>query len=181
VKILAYIKLEVNMQKEIDGYEDYLISDDGRVFSKKRQIYLKDADRGTGYRFVSLYKNGNVKKFLIHRLMALAFLPNPKNKPAVNHKNGIKTDNRLENLEWSTNAQNIQHAWRSGLNETTREAVKEAQSKKVICVETGQIFNSAREASGFLGLNDKAVSNSIYQNCKSGGFHWLLYKGELND
>lgn len=68
------------------------------------------------YLQVSLCKNGKSKIFRLHRLLALAFIPNPLNKPEVNHKNGIKTDNRLSNLEWATKPENAQHAFDMGLH-----------------------------------------------------------------
>lgn len=75
---------------------------------------------------VHLCGNGKSKTFLLHRLVAHAFIPNPQNKPCVNHKNGNGFDNRVENLEWVTNSENIKHAWRTGLmNDSTRKKMSE--------------------------------------------------------
>ena len=68
-----------------------------------------------GYSYVVLYKNKKRKHFKVHRLVAMAFLKNPKNKPEVNHKQGIKSDNRVTELEWNTTSENVQHAYDTGL------------------------------------------------------------------
>ena len=87
--------------KDIKGYEGlYAITTEGDVYSYKRKKFLKPADNGTGYLFVILHKDGKVKNYKIHRLVAEAYLPNPNNLPQVNHKDENKTNNCLQNLEW---------------------------------------------------------------------------------
>lgn len=111
--------------KDIKGYEGlYQITDQGDVISlpKKRynagknnkpQFYeqrvLKKETTKKGYLRVMLANFGKYKKYYVHRLVAIAFLDNPKNKPQVNHKNLNKTDNSVDNLEWVTNKENYQH------------------------------------------------------------------------
>lgn len=113
--------------KPIEGYEDYLVSNLGRVKSLKfgKEKILSPGHNGWGYLDVGLCKNGQKKHQLVHRLVALAFIPNPKNLPEVNHKNEDKTNNRADNLEWVSSKENINYGTR-----TLRAAEK--LSKKIL-------------------------------------------------
>ncbi len=89
--------------KPVVGFEDtYLVSDKGQVWSVRNKKILKPKLMKTGYCRVSLSVNGYREDLLIHRIVALAFITNPNDKPTVNHINEYKTDNRVENLEWAT-------------------------------------------------------------------------------
>jgi hypothetical protein len=107
--------------KDIDGYEGiYQISTMGRVkrlvgYSCKRERILKPCPNGRGYLHVGVLKNGKRKNLRIHRSVAVIFIPNPENKPQVNHIDGVKTNNRIDNLEWNTASENIIHAHANGL------------------------------------------------------------------
>ena len=108
--------------KEIPGYDgDYQVSNLGRIRSFKKwndgrkSRILKPSTNSYGYHFVMLSKNGKQTPKTIHRLIAKAFIPNPKNKRTINHKNGDKADNKIENLEWATYSENHKHAFKNGL------------------------------------------------------------------
>jgi hypothetical protein len=92
--------------KFIRGYEKYMISDEGRIFSIKRNKFLKPFINSFGYYCVDLRSNGIRKSFKIHRLVGIHFLENHENKKCIDHVNNIRTDNRLENLRWCSHTEN---------------------------------------------------------------------------
>ena len=158
-------------------FSKYEVSTEGRVRSLnyyghgKTQILELTEDKN-GYYQISLYSNDNIRKTRkVHRLVAFTFpdkIPNdnPTEKTQVNHINENKHDNRVENLEWVTPKQNMQHGTR-----TERQA--KSKSKKVLCVETGVIYESIVECARQTGL----PKSSIWRCCNNknktcGGFHW---------
>ena len=106
--------------KDVIGYEGlYQVSNMGRVKSlrkgKRFNKIMKQTPNYKGYLEISFCVKGKDKKFKVHRLVAMAFIPNIDNKPLVNHKNGNKQDNIFSNLEWVTHGENLKHAYDSGL------------------------------------------------------------------
>jgi hypothetical protein len=119
--------------KDIIGYEGlYGVTTCGKVWSYKTKIFLK-SDNNRGYLRVRLCKDGKKKAYLIHRLVGQTYIPNPENKEQINHKNGIKTDNYIGNLEFCTRSENAQHAWSIGLN-------KPSDKQKLTASKIGKIY-----------------------------------------
>ena len=101
--------------KQITGYENYSISEDGMVYNTKFNRKMKPNINSIGYLRVLLSSGGSTKQLFIHRLVADAFVPNPDNKPEVNHIDGNKENNNANNLEWVTRSENENHAYKTGL------------------------------------------------------------------
>lgn len=125
---------------DVEGYEGlYAITRDGRVWSYPKNV---NANRNgiwrslnlnhKGYLTVTLTKEGKHKTHFVHRLVAIAYIPNPNNLPQVNHVDGVKTNNRYKNLEWSTNRENTIHAYKNGLTrlKNTDEVVRRIHKLK---------------------------------------------------
>lgn len=171
--------MEKEIWKDIKDYEEmYQISDLGRVKSLARIIkhqnrhYRKDKILKTsidnhGYLQVNLCKNGKVKRFHVHRLVAQAFIPNPENKPQVNHIDGDRSNPRKTNLEWVTDRENKLHAYANIPRKSTKKRVLQINKDKKIIKE----WESIKEAQQYLNLSH------ISECCKNkkhtcGGFYW---------
>jgi hypothetical protein len=139
----------------------------GRIWSVKSQNYRTLCPDKNGYLEVVLYaKNGKRKKEKVHRLVALAFLDNPENKPQVNHKDENPANNYLDNLEWVTAKENINYGTR------TARAAK-GNSKPVYCVELDKVFPSGAKAKEELGINNSHITACCKGIRKTaGGYHW---------
>jgi hypothetical protein len=129
---------------------EYYVSSWGRVKSFKfgKERILKPILVGRGYPAIDFwYLSKRIKRQTIHRLVALAFIPNPLNKEQVNHKDGNKLNNHIGNLEWATASENNKHAWQNGLCESKRLAI----SKPVIDIVTGKEYKSLINACKDIG------------------------------
>jgi len=103
------------MIKSVDGFDGYQIDEEGNVYGKDGRV-LKPSYCGRGYKAVALRKNGKTITCYIHRLVASNFIENAESKKTVNHKDGNRLNNSVENLEWNTYSENNEHARCTGLN-----------------------------------------------------------------
>ena len=121
---------------------------------------LEEQTHRLGYKYVNLRKDGRTHKGYIHRLMAETFIPNPDNKPEVNHENGDKADNRIENLTWNTRVENMAHARRTGLWDIERSTAAAIEScrREVYCYEDDRFFHTAAEAADYYGVSRGSIT-----------------------
>ncbi len=169
--------------KQIDKNAIYLVSNLGAIktknslFGRPKLIDykpLKISIDSTGYYVFNLYR----KPTRVHRVMAEAFIPNPGNKRCINHKNGIKTDNSLENLEWCTHSENTIHAFTAGL------VVSKKRGQNHNAVKVDQLDLNGNYIKTFECMTDAAISlgtsiiSGIYAVCMGGkrktalGYKW---------
>lgn len=169
--------------KEIEGYDGkYLVSEEGLVYNTKLGKIITISKTGRGYMAVSL--NGKIK--LLHRIVALAFIPNPAQKPQVNHIDGDKNNNKVSNLEWCTQSENMKHAYRIGLQKpsitqkivTAEYCVKNFSKKVIQMTEDGEFiaeYRSASEASrvtGFCQTHISSVCRGKVKHCHNFKFRY---------
>jgi hypothetical protein len=156
--------------KVLDLFSGYTIREDGVITSRFGRTIKQQVSKN-GYVRVELWEGGKGRKYLVHRLLAKAFIPNPEGKPQVNHIDGDKTNNSLSNLEWVTQRENQLHAYRTGLQRGYKKPTKLSQSHKAaLCGSRwngerrvyhaeGLEFNSPEEAASRFGLNRQTFYN----------------------
>lgn len=165
---------------KIKDFPDYYITDKGDIFSRfGRFIKLKQWKSKGGYLYIDLFANGNKVHKRVHRLVAETFIPNPENKNTVNHKNGNKTDNRVENLEWATQSENVKHAYRIlgcrptwknklGKNHNCSKIVLQIKDHKIIAEFYGTMEAERNTEICHVGI----INCCLGKQKTAGGFQW---------
>lgn len=160
------------MLKEYPKNNNYLVSENGEIFSKRFNKKLTPKVNWDGYFRIQIWKNNKCKFVSWHRVVAETFIPNPNNLPCVNHKDGNKQNNSVDNLEWCSQSENIKHAWETGLS------TKENHSKygKVAHFDSNgnliKIYQCPSVASEESGANYFTILNSAKKKTKSKNGYW---------
>jgi hypothetical protein len=120
LELFEGLKIKVYDNGQIETLNHINIRKNGRIDNRKGKVLKPKIDK-YGYQVITLSKNGIRKTYTIHQLVAKAFIPNPENKKTINHKDGNKMNNYVDNLEWATEKENQQHKWKNGLANYNRD------------------------------------------------------------
>jgi hypothetical protein len=164
----------IEQWEAIQDYPDYMISSLGSVKSFRRYAdgrIMKSTKHDKGYRCVRITNEDGVKNNYIHRLVATAFIDNPLNKITVNHKNGIKDDNSVGNLEWNTYSENNKHSYDTGLKSQER-IWKSVIQMTIDGIVVGD-YESQSDAERQTGINRSNIGSCAKgERNNAGGFVW---------
>lgn len=175
--------------KTIKGFENYKVSNTGKVYSLDKNKVMKPYKINSGYHIVYLSGGEERSVYLVHRLVALTFIESPLNKEQVNHIDGNKLNNNVDNLEWNTASENINHNKVLGRldTHTAREKLSKVQSKAVnqLDIETGKViatYNTIKEASKITNSQASKITLVCQGKRKShNGYSWeYVSKEHLN-
>lgn len=179
MRLWDYRLIPVLPKEEWKQYKNtnYEVSSLGNVRNINGRIKSQQLDK-YGYLVTDLYIEGKRKNVKVHRLVAETFIPNPGNKPTVNHKNEIKTDNKVENLEWATVKEQNSYGTRLQKVGKTKIGNKNNSKYSVICIELNKEFYDVPNAIKWCKENNIKANKTCLYNCISGkrkttgGYHW---------
>lgn len=170
--------------RNIEGYTDYMVSNLGRIKSLNynhtgNEIILKSRKNKYGYLQIGLCKDGKQKNYKIHRLVAQAFIPNPENKKEVDHINTIRDDNRVENLRWSTRAENINNNLSKIKYSNCRLSFKNHKAKSILQLDKNmeliRKWDCSMDIERELGFKHQNISSVCLGKREiSFGFKWVF-------
>ena len=177
--------IENEIWKDIPGYEGYYqVSNYGSFRSLNRIIKYKNnglriypgkilltEPTKDNYRRIVLMKEGVKIRYMCHRLVALAFIPNPENKPNINHIDGNKSNNIVSNLEWCTPSENSLHAFKTGLS---KKHYINSTNIRLKCLENNATYISIKQASKKLHIDYSYLQRCVHSNKKCKGFHFII-------
>lgn len=164
----------------IQGFENYSINQSGEIYNiksgHKRALTI---NKTTGYLQITFYNKNKPKTFQVHRLVALAFIDNHGNLPQVNHKDGNKLNNCVDNLEWVSDSENKLHCYKTGLKDKNILSIPIVMTYPNTLLPISE-FVSANEAGRVLNVNQGNITNCCKHKCKTVyGYSWY-YKDEFD-
>lgn len=169
------------MLKEYPKNKNYLVDDKGNIFSKRFKKKLTPKNNWDGYHRIQIWKNNKCNMVSWHRVVAETWVPNPDNKPYVNHIDGNKTNNNPSNLEWCTQKENIQHAWEKGLSNYKSLSYL---GKVDYFGNDGKLittYDCIRDAATDLKMSYFTVNKNIYNNGKLRNGNYFRLHENCND
>ena len=149
----------------VENYPNYKVSTTGEVWSCKYHKFLKFSFDRRGYARVKLYNESSKCTVLVHRLVGIAFIPNPSGKRTINHKDGVKSNNNVSNLEWATDSENAIHAFNTGLRKAPKQKSRKLSREEVLSVRKLYFENheKQRDIAIKYGMNQRAIWAVIHK------------------
>ena len=173
----SYAVSNLGRVKRLERTELYIRSDTGKEVTRRVASQIVKVQEDDEYYEVNLLNRDKCEWRRVHRIVAEAFIPNPDSLPQVNHINGDKHDNRVENLEWCTQEYNIHHAIDTGLRRYQKGIDRSA--KKVRCIDTGEVFNTIKKASEHFNVSINYLSDRIHDKKPCHGLTFELIQKDL--
>lgn len=157
--VLKSVECEEVESKPYDNNAKYTVMSDGTIILQNGNVARLQKD-AKGYLRWQAHIDGKVITEKVHRVVARHFIPNPKGLPQVNHKDGDKTNNKVENLEWCTNEENVRHAIRNGLQDNTNKSMNRLGGQIATAIMNGYIVKDIAKKNG---INEKTIRRRVWE------------------